>query len=129
MAWSEQCDCCHASFDEIEPAPMLREEVWEQLTDYPGVQMCARCMFARAAESKVELTLASLMPCAFNLFHWPLSWFNRFAQRERPPTIINPAWRAAMANLRTRPSPPPALPPLGQTTRAVTTPTRRGGFA
>jgi len=70
----------------------------------------------RAAESKVELTLASLMPCAFNLFHWPLSWFNRFAQRERPPTIINPLG-ARNGHLRTRPSPPPGVTALGQTTR------------
>ena len=63
--------------------------------------LCTDCMFERAIERKVDLGLSSLKPCPVNLFHWPRSYFNLFAQVETPPTRMSPEWREVWNELHT----------------------------
>jgi hypothetical protein len=87
------CDDCHKSFDDVPLAPMLHDHVWTQLAA-KNETLCTSCMFKRAIEHKVYLDLSSLRPCAFNLYGWPRSDFNLFAQGN-PPTRVSEEWRKA----------------------------------
>jgi len=49
-------------------APILHDATWLKLAD-KHVVLCAECMFQRAAEREVALTLADLRPCMFNTLH------------------------------------------------------------
>jgi hypothetical protein len=84
-------------------APMLTDPVWRRLSN-PGERLlCGNCFFRRADERGINLTLAELRPCPFNLFHWPHSWFDLFCRlsrsangrRGKPPAADEAAWRAA----------------------------------
>jgi hypothetical protein len=75
-------------------APMLHDHLWLQLADRNEILCCA-CFFDRAAERQVALSLEALRPCPFNLFHWPRSWFNLFAEHNTPPTIVDAEWSEA----------------------------------
>jgi hypothetical protein len=88
------CDGCHKSFDDVPHAPMLHDHVWARLAA-ANENLCPGCMLERAIERKVCLDLSSLRPCAFNLFHWPRSYFNLFAGTNTPPTRIPAEWREA----------------------------------
>jgi hypothetical protein len=91
------CDNCHRSG--ILLAPMLHDSVWQQFAD-ERESLCVRCMFERANARKGYIGLSSLRPCAFNLFHWPHSFFNLFAKRETPPTRVAPEWHEAWTDLK-----------------------------
>jgi hypothetical protein len=73
---------------------MLTDAAWSRLAKQ-GELLCAECFFARAIERKVPIGLTDVLPCPFNLFHRPLSWFDLFAKGERRKVIE--AW-LAMAN-------------------------------
>ena len=72
-----ECDGCHKR--DFRSAPMLFDDVWQKLAGAREI-LCFSCMLKRAKERKVHLGLSSLKPCPVNLFHWPRSWFNLFAQ-------------------------------------------------
>jgi hypothetical protein len=95
-----KCDGCHKHFGDGVDAPVLHDDVWQDIADQSET-LCAQCMFTRAGERRVYLSLASLKPCACNLFHWPHSWFNLFASVEPPPTVVDYEWRAAARMLQT----------------------------
>jgi hypothetical protein len=57
---------------------MLRDEVWQQLANKTQI-LCDPCCQERAKTLEIEITLATLEPCPFNLIGWPNSHFNRFA--------------------------------------------------
>jgi hypothetical protein len=97
-----RCGACHKSLDKVESAPMLRDEIWHKLADEHRL-LCANCVFARAVERGIDLTFASLKPCAFNLFHSPSSWFDLFMSEEKepPPNIME--WRTVASQWPTKP--------------------------
>jgi hypothetical protein len=90
----QACAGCHKSFDEEPAAPMLTDAAWAKFAG-PKDQLCAGCFFSRAIERRINLTLANLLPCPFNLFHTPRSWFDMFASLEsvEPPNIVSGARR------------------------------------
>jgi hypothetical protein len=94
----DHCDDCGVDFCVISPAPMLRDEVWAAIGQ-PTERLCADCMFRRAKERGVRLTLASLKPLPVNLRCNPWSWFDLFLERvhhgELPPDFDMQAWRKA----------------------------------
>ena len=90
-----RCDGCGKSWRKVSAAPVLHDHIWLQIADTHEI-LCVGCMFERAAERKVYLELSSLRPCPFNLFHWPRSYFNLFAEMETPPTRVPPEWRELM---------------------------------
>jgi hypothetical protein len=73
---------------------MFVDAAWARLARSDEM-MCAPCAFGAAVNAKISLTLADLLPCAFNLFHSPRSWFDLFLSREggTPPNLQE--WRAA----------------------------------
>jgi hypothetical protein len=75
-------------------APMLRDEVWHKLADADERFLCADCMFDSAETRGVALSIASLRPCPFNLFHRPKSWFNLFMRGETEPPANLAEWEA-----------------------------------
>jgi hypothetical protein len=83
-----QCDGCNRSFADVRLAPMLHDATWLKLADKHAV-LCAECMFQRAAERGVALTMADLGDCTFNARHSPRSWYDLFRSRESesPPVI------------------------------------------
>jgi hypothetical protein len=91
----DHCDGCRQSFDQEPPAPMLHEEVWQKIGDR-SERLCATCMFKRAKERGVRLTLASLQPLPVNVRCNPWSWFDLFLERvhhgELPPDFDMQAW-------------------------------------
>jgi hypothetical protein len=102
---SNRCDGCRRSFSKIDFGPMLRDEVWRQLAA-EWETLCYDCILSRAAERQVDLSLESLEPCSFNLFHWPKSYFNLFKSTERQPLEpkILSRWRAVASSV-------PHIPP------------------
>jgi hypothetical protein len=75
-------------------APMLHNHVWLQLAAKNEI-LCWSCLLNRATERRVYLSLESLKPCPVNLFGWPRSWFNLFAEHNSPPTIVDAEWSEA----------------------------------
>jgi hypothetical protein len=75
------CDGCNRRFVlSRPPAPMLRDDVWQELADEYDT-LCVGCMFERANERGIYLTLMSLKPLPVNLDCNPWSWFDLFAER------------------------------------------------
>jgi hypothetical protein len=86
-----QCDGCNRNlFREARLGPELHDAVWLKLADKHAA-LCGECMFERAAECGVTLTLADLRPCMFNVLHSPHSWYDLFLSRrsESEPTPAN----------------------------------------
>ena len=71
------CDACGKDY-QGRLAPMLRDEVWQQLANKTQI-LCDPCCQERAKTLEIEITLATLEPCPFNLIGWSNSHFNRFA--------------------------------------------------
>jgi hypothetical protein len=90
---TDYCDGCHADLDEARLAPVLHDEIWRKFADKHET-LCANCFLARATERRIDLTLAILLPCGFNLWHSPTSWFELFARREKEPPANLGEWRA-----------------------------------
>jgi len=90
-----RCDCC----GDTSIGPMLREDIWQQLANGDERNLCFGCMFERA-ELRLGRTLifADLLPCAFNLFHRPHSWFDIMLAENGPPSNLD-EWRSAAREL------------------------------
>jgi len=91
------CDGCDRSLvPQRPPAPMLHDHIWCQLAD-PREMLCVDCMFMRAAQRGVRLTLASLKPVPVNLVCNPWSWFDLFLsfKNKLPKNFDVQAWRKA----------------------------------
>jgi hypothetical protein len=97
----QACAGCHKGFEEVPTAPMLTDEAWAKFAG-PKDQLCAECFFGRARDRRIDLTLADLLPCPFNLFPSPRSWFDLFLslEKDEPPNIAE--WRTAMIALLVR---------------------------
>jgi hypothetical protein len=77
-----QCDGCNRNlFHEARLGPELHDATWLKLADKHAV-ICAECLFERAAECGVTLTLTDLRPCLPNVFRSPHSWYDLFLSRE-----------------------------------------------
>jgi hypothetical protein len=94
---SFRCDSCRKSFSKVPMAPVLHDEVWGKLA-HPHEILCAPCMFSRAIERNVHLTLASLRPCPFNLSQSPQSWFDVFRSDEIGPPRNIDEWQMIGGN-------------------------------
>ena len=81
-----QCDDCNQSFDEWPLAPILHDATWLKLAG-KHTTLCVKCMFRRASEREVALTLADLRPCMYNVLHSPHSWYDLFLSRESEPPV------------------------------------------
>jgi hypothetical protein len=88
------CQDCLRNIDHraVQLAPMLLNEVWQQLAENPKDVLCVDCISIRAAARKITLSLASLKPCPFNV----LPWFKLFLGKESAPPANMDAWEAAM---------------------------------
>jgi hypothetical protein len=89
------CDDCHRSFPDVIMAPVLHDHIWQRLARQDET-LCGECMFERAVEQRIRPTLADLLPCPFNLFHSPLSWFEFFAKDELTPPKNLAEWGEAL---------------------------------
>jgi hypothetical protein len=72
----------------VEPAPVLYNESWAKLAGRREY-LCANCLSDRARERGIKITLADLVPFAFNLAHRPYSWFDFFAKRGVPADVFD----------------------------------------
>lgn len=105
-----KCDGCRRSWRKVRAGPMLHDEVWHRLAAEHET-LCFGCILDRATKRKVDLSIISLLPCAFNLFHWPHSYFNLFQSTARQPlgpTVLN-QWRTEAWNGRIWPEIPSRL--------------------
>src|SRR5262249_46028759 len=99
-----RCDDCRNSFHDprVTMAPMLHDHVWGRLA-HEDEALCGRCMFQRANDRGIELTLADLRPCPSNLFgqfSYPeFSWFKFFAENESGPPQNLAEWREELRKL------------------------------
>ena len=98
MGRSGRCDGCDRRLvPERPPAPMLHDHIWCQLAD-PREMLCLDCMFMRAAQRDIRLSLASLKPVPVNLVCNPWSWFDlflNFNKNKLPRNFDLQAWRQA----------------------------------
>jgi hypothetical protein len=85
------CDGCGKSFYDVPMAPMLCDTVWRKLAEKRET-LCAICMFKRAHAADLDLTIADLRPCAFNLFACRISWFDMFMLKEKEPPANTSEW-------------------------------------
>jgi hypothetical protein len=92
----KRCDGCRRSWNEVYAGPMLCDATWRRLAD-EAETLCEDCVRQRSFDRRVRIALADLLPCEFNLFHWPHSYFNLFASIETPPTVVSNKWRVAAA--------------------------------
>ena len=93
---NDWCDGCRRRWNKnpAPMAPMLHDAAWSKIAA-ENEMLCGACFFKPLKERDVFLSLADLLPCPFNLFHWPHSWFNLFAGKESPPTVVDDEWRSA----------------------------------
>jgi hypothetical protein len=96
------CDDCHNSFfrhPKVTMAPMLHDHVWGQLARFDEV-LCDVCMFKRARDRRIKLSLADLRPCLSNLEYTPRRfwspWFEFFAKDESEPPENLAEWVKAL---------------------------------
>jgi hypothetical protein len=77
---------------------MLRDDVWQKIAA-PNEMLCGKCTLDRSVAKLGRVTtFADLLPCPFNLFHQPVSWFDVFTHLEGPPQNLA-EWRAAGASM------------------------------
>jgi hypothetical protein len=96
-------DCHRGLFDnpKVRMAPVLHDQVWCRLARFDET-LCGTCMFKRAGDRHIKLALADLLPCPFNLYHAPASWFELFASDEPAPPPNLSQWMAASRSLSPR---------------------------
>jgi hypothetical protein len=87
------CDGCHRKNNN--PAPMFHDATWQKLASEHET-LCSDCARKRVTDRQIDLTLADLFPCAFNLMGWPYSWFDVFRCVGPDEIAEEPEWRAAM---------------------------------
>lgn len=91
-----RCDAC----GQEDLGPMLRDDVWQKIAA-PNEMLCGKCTLDRSVAKLGRVTtFADLLPCPFNLFRQPVSWFDVFTQLEGPPWNLA-EWRAAGAPMTT----------------------------
>jgi hypothetical protein len=76
-------------------APMLEDHAWHQLARSDET-LCGVCMFNRAAQMRIKLRLADLVPCPFNLQNGMFCWFNFFVRNEPAAPKNLRRWRNAL---------------------------------
>ncbi len=76
---------------------MFHDATWQRLADEHERLLCSDCLLTRAIDRQVDLTLADLLPCAFNLFHRPFSWFDLFRKFDPPGAAVPKEWQQVMA--------------------------------
>ena len=84
------CDGCGKSFYDVPMAPMLWDTVRRKLADKRET-LCASCVFERAHAADLDLTIADLRPCPFNLA-CRISWFDMFMLKEKEPPANMSEW-------------------------------------
>ena len=83
-----RCDSCrHHWSDAVILGPVLRDATWHRLARKHET-LCGDCVFQRAADRGVTLTIADLKPCRFNESDNP-SWFDRFGGEQELQALIN----------------------------------------
>jgi hypothetical protein len=88
------CDGCHEENPNL--APMFNDATWRRLGKKHET-LCSKCAFDRAIDRKVDLTFADLLPCVFNLFYRPDSWFDMFLSVEPSDVQISKEWHESIA--------------------------------
>jgi hypothetical protein len=98
MARVFQCSDCGRELTKSVDAPMLRYKVWIKLAKADEC-LCHKCLYNRSITREVPVHLADLMPCAYNLFNAPQSWFDLFLSEEdqEPSPELVREWKAAIA--------------------------------
>jgi hypothetical protein len=67
-----RCYACDRSLKKVEAAPMLHNEIWQRIADPGEYLLCEQCARQRAKyRLGRDLTVADLIPCAFNLSRSP----------------------------------------------------------
>jgi hypothetical protein len=84
------CAECHA-LKAMPLAPFLIETTWLKFASKRDL-LCRPCMVSRAAARHVDVTLADLPSCDWNLVGEPHSWFDRFA-KDAPLDVIERWWQ------------------------------------
>jgi len=100
------CDDCRKSFRDprVTMAPMLHDHVWSRLAREDET-LCGVCMFKRASNRHIKLSLADLRACPANvefyLQHTPFhfSWFEFFAKDESEAPKNLTEWEKALRRL------------------------------
>jgi Domain of unknown function (DUF4262) len=77
------CDGCGKPQKQLCAGPVLRDHVWAKFAR-PNEWLCETSTPQRAMQHGVNLSFVDLMPCQFNLFHRPHSWFDLFIELDRP---------------------------------------------
>ena len=89
------CDGCGKSFYDVPMAPMLWDTVWRKLAEKRET-LCAICVFERAHAADLDLSIADLRPCAWNLASMSLKsripWFDMFMLKEKEPPANMSEW-------------------------------------
>jgi hypothetical protein len=75
-------------------APMFIGATWAKLARRDEL-LCAPCVFDAARKGGIDLALADLLPCPFNLFDSPHSWFDLFLRGESRTRPNLSEWKAA----------------------------------
>ena len=91
--------CTECLREEAHLAPMLHDEVWARLADKDET-LCTDCFFERMVQRDVNITVADLRPCLFNLLDSPLSWFDVLMKDETKPPANEDKWREAYVKLQ-----------------------------
>jgi hypothetical protein len=90
-------------------APMLHDKVWKAFAAAQET-LCAACFYRRTIDRDVRVTLADLLPCPFNLFGAPQSWFDLFRSIDgHPGSAILNQWRVEAWKVRAWPEIGPHL--------------------
>jgi hypothetical protein len=94
---TDLCTICGKDF----AGPVLHDHIWKRIADPDERVLCGFCMTDRMAQRLGRvLELADLVPCPFNLFHHPRSWFAMLMRDEREPPTNIAEWQNAAAELR-----------------------------
>ena len=96
-----RCDGCGVSFNRRPMAPMLADAAWLRLAGDRD-RLCAECMFARAFERRVALTVMDLRVCEFNQRQGWFELFERVARERRCMPYCYPFFCPCLARERER---------------------------
>jgi hypothetical protein len=79
------CDDCGRAYEgDVRQAPMLLDGSWRKLA-HRREHLCSECLRARAKIRGIEITLADLRPCPFNI---GAGWFEKFADKAPPEVVM-----------------------------------------
>jgi hypothetical protein len=83
---SPHCTTCSRSWSDVDHGPMLFAASWSKIAE-KHEHLCAECFFDRLTALKVEISLADLRPCPFNVMLSPHDWFDFYA-KVAPPELV-----------------------------------------